>query len=149
MSRRDELYISDISNARWIAYDLPGNLGWILYITGLILAFVNKPSFMDLPLMLQLMVVAAAPAFLMLVGIAELINERINKLDRVLSRACLLRGFGALTLGGILGAIAAVALLACSKAIGAQDLLYVWLMLIGGILCGMFAGLLFIRYKRK
>ena len=30
------LYETKISNARWIAYDLPGNIGWIAYIVALI-----------------------------------------------------------------------------------------------------------------
>ena len=41
------LYKSDISAARWIAYDLPGNVGWILYFVGLILSFVNPPDLME------------------------------------------------------------------------------------------------------
>ena len=145
---REIVYKSDISDVRWIAYDLPGNVGWILYFIGLILAFVKKPVFMESSIMFRMIVVAIIPALLMLLGIIELINERIYKLDRVLPRARLLRGFGALTLGGVLGTVIAAILLICVARAGTGGLLYVWLMLTGGILCGMFAGLLLRRYKR-
>ena len=43
--RNNGVYKSDISTARWIAYDLPGNVGWILYFAGLILSFANFPEY--------------------------------------------------------------------------------------------------------
>ena len=145
--KKERLYKSDISTARWIAYDLPGNVGWILYFVGLILSFADPPDYMDDKLMSGLAAVSIIPALLMLVGIIELISERIHKLDWTLPRIRLLRGFGALTLGGILGTVAAAAMLIYAAIGGAGDLLYVWLMLAGGILCGLFAGLLFKQYK--
>lgn len=36
------MYESKISNAQWIAYDLPGNLGWIMFLVGLVLCFIKK-----------------------------------------------------------------------------------------------------------
>ena len=95
------------------------------------------------------MVVAIIPAILMALGIVELINQRIHKLDRVLPRICLMREFGALTLGGITGIVTAVVMLICAVATGIGELLYIWLMLAGGILCSIFAGLLFGHYKRR
>lgn len=146
---REIMYESDISDARWIACDLPGNAGWILYFIGLILSFVKKPAFMEETVMFCLMVVAVIPALFMLVGISELISERIHKLDRVLPRTRLMRGFGALTLGGITGTLIAAVMLLCGAATGTHNHLYVWFLLIGGILCSVFAWLLFRRYKRK
>ena len=35
-----EIYETKISDARWIAYDIPGNIGWILYFVGLVFSFV-------------------------------------------------------------------------------------------------------------
>ncbi len=31
MKEKDELYETDISTARWLAYDIPGNAGWIIW----------------------------------------------------------------------------------------------------------------------
>ena len=59
-----------------------------------------------------------------------------------------MRGFGALTLGGVTGTVTAAVMLICAVAGGAGELLDVWLLLAGGILCGLFAGLLFRRYER-
>ena len=145
--KKERLYKSDISTARWIAYNLPGNVGWILYFVGLILSFVDSPDYMSDKLISGLGAVSIIPALLMLVGIIELISERIHKLDWTLPRIRLLRGFGALTLGGILGTVVAAVMLIYAEIGGAGDLLYVWLMLAGEILCGMFAGLLFKHYR--
>ena len=145
--KKERLYKSDISTARWIAYDLPGNVGWILYFVGLILSFVDKTDYMADKLMSGFAAVSIIPALLMLAGIIELISERIHKLDWTLPRIRLLRGFGALTLGGIFGTLFAATMLIYAAIGGAGDLLYVWLMLTGGILCGLFAGLLYKRYK--
>lgn len=149
VGRKEIMYESNISDARWIAYDLPGNVGWILYFIGLILAFTKKPAFMEESVMFHLTVVAVIPALLMLIGIVELINERVHKLDRVLPHVRLFRGFGALTLGGIAGTVTAAVMLVCAIVTGTGELLYLCLMLAGGILCGLFAWLLFRRYKKK
>ena len=140
--KKERLYKSDISTARWIAYDLPGNVGWILYFVGLVLSLLNLSEYMTV-----FTVISIVPALLMLVGIVELISERIHKLDWTLPRIRLLRGFGALTLGGILGTAVAAIMLIFAVIIGAGDLLYMWLMLAGGIMCGLFAGLLYKRYR--
>ena len=145
--KKERLYKSNISTARWIAYDLPGNIGWILYFVGLILLFVNSSDYMEDAVMSLLSVISVIPAVLMIVGIIELISERIQGLDWTLPGVRLLRGFGALTLGGILGTAAAAVMLIFAAIITVGNLLYVWLMLTGGILCGLFAGLLYKQYK--
>ena len=126
------MYESKISDTRWIAYDLPGNVGWITWIVCLALLLKNGLNWFSALSML--------PALLMLVGVAELISESIRKLDRRLSKTQLYRGFGALTLGGLLGMAVAVAGL-----IAAQGALC-WWMLAGAVLCALFAGLIFREY---
>lgn len=86
----------------------------------------------------------------MLIGVFELINERINKLDRVLSQKRLFRGFGSLLFGGITGAIMSVIIIIVSINTGfeASKLKYVWELLIGSVLLIVFGGLLFIKYKK-
>ncbi|MBR1531835.1 MAG: hypothetical protein IJ643_07240 [Eubacterium sp.] len=133
-------YESKISDARWIAYDLPGNVGWIAYITGLVLLLVNKVAVIS--------IISVIPAALMIIGIAELVSERISKLDRILPKSRLYRGFGALTLGGALGIVASATALIIA-AIGSDEILYPIIMLGGAILCFIFGGLLFKEYKRQ
>lgn len=36
------MYESKISNAKWIAYDLPGNLGRIMFLVGIVLCFIKN-----------------------------------------------------------------------------------------------------------
>ncbi|MBR6029508.1 MAG: hypothetical protein IKP40_10510 [Clostridia bacterium] len=126
------LYESKLSARRWIACDLPGNAGWIIWVVCLILLLKKGITWYS--------VLAIIPAILMLIGVIELISERIRKLDWVLPKARLYRGFGSLTLGGILGIpIAAVGLITF------QDPLC-WWMLAGACLCALFAWLIFREY---
>ena len=127
----DSIYKTDISDARWIAYDILGNIGWITYLAMLAKTIRDREY--------GNAAVSTAPAALMITGVAELISERIEGLDRVLPKARLYRGFGVLTLGGITG-IAASAVADSSKmtksAMGG-----------GAVLCAVFAGLLLGKYK--
>ena len=127
-------YQTNISDKRWWAYDIPGNIGWIIYLIGSIRAFKERKS--------NGSIVALVPTGFMLVGVAELISERIAGLDRILSGKRLFRGFGALTAGGLLGIPAA---LFCFKKNRKRQAL----MLTGSALCAVFAGLLFAGYKKE
>ena len=132
----NELYESDISTARWIAYDLPGNAGWITWIVCMVLCLKERVTVFA--------VLALIPAILMLIGVAELVSERIARLDRVLPRRRLLRGFGTLTLGGILGVPTAVIGLLLRE-YGCRPL---W-MGIGAVLCAVFAGLICRTFRKQ
>ena len=70
----------------------------------------------------------------------EIDRERLVGLDRVLPKKRLLRGFGALLLGGMLGTGVSAFGLATKKNHAG--------MLFGSVLCAVFAGLLFRGYKR-
>ena len=87
-----DTYRTTISDKRWIAYDIPGNIGWITWLVCAVRGLREKRDIHSLA--------ALVPAVLMLTGVVELISERIHGLDRVLSGKRLFRGFGALTAGG-------------------------------------------------
>ena len=139
------IYETTISDARWWAYDIPGNVGWIMYLVCLIRCFAKQPEFMDIPLVLISLMIGILPAIAMVVGIAELISERILKLDRILPKKRLYRGFGALTWGGFGGMIVGLTGLfagLCNRhSLGDCKLLL--LLAVGGALCAVFAGLIF------
>lgn len=97
------MYKTDITPTRWIVYDIFGNIGWIAYYVVLVKCFAEKPEFMQYWGLAAVAVLAIIPALLMLVGLVELISERIQKLDYILPKARVYRGFGALSLGGITG----------------------------------------------
>lgn len=129
-------YEMRLSDAQWWACDIPGNIGWIIWIVCTVLCLMKNVTLFS--------ILAVLPALLMLVGVAELISERLAGLGRVLPRMRVLRGFGALTAGGMLGIL--VALYGwVSKAAGNCP---VW-MLAGALLCALFAGLCWKGYKRK
>ena len=89
-------------------------------------------------------VAAVVVIILMITGVIELICERIQKLGRVLPRKRVIRGFGTLTLGGVLGIPLSIVGIAKSK----DKKRYGW-MLAGAVLCSVFAGLCFKGYKKK
>lgn len=143
--KSDTIYESHISTVRWLIYDVPGNVGWILYLVCLIQCFVKRPAFMEISLVWLSVMVGIIPAVAMAVGIVELISERILKLDRILPKKRLYRGFGALTWGGLGGMIvglnALFAGLRSGYSVGECKLLI--LLAMGGALCAVFAGLIF------
>lgn len=142
------MYQSKISNAKWIAYDIPGNVGWISFFAGLILCLVKRPEIMENRWIFGLLVLDLFCGAVMLVGIAELISERIHKLDRVLPQKRLYRGFGALTVGGLAGMIVSLPALAAALAKGLAGAGYLGVLSVGGLLCFVFGGLLFREYKK-
>lgn len=143
--KKNIIYESEISTAKWLIYDVPGNVGWILYIVQLIRLFLNRPGFMEVPLVLISLAVGILPAVAMLVGIVELISERILKLDRILPKKRLYRGFGALTWGGFGGVVIALNALFASLRSGysVEESQSLMLLAVGGALCGLFAGVIF------
>ena len=145
MMENDTIYESHISTTRWLVYDVPGNVGWILYLVCLIQCFVKQPAFMQTPLVLISLMVGILPAIAMVVGIAELVSERILKLDRILPKKRLYRGFGALTWGGFAGMTIGLNALFTGLRGGYSFLecKFLVLMAVGGALCALFAGLIF------
>ena len=143
--KSDAIYESHISTVRWLVYDVPGNVGWIMYLVCLIQCFVQRPEFMEIPLVLISLLVGILPAIAMVVGIAELISERIAKLDRILPKKRLYRGFGALTQGGLGGIIVGLNALTAGMRAGfsVEECKLLILLAVGGALCALFAGLIF------
>ena len=132
----NDIYETGISDTRWWLYDIPGNIGWIAYLICLVRCLIQRIDLFSLA--------AIIAGLLMLVGVAELISERVAKRDRVLPRRRVLRGFGALTLGGIVGAVISVIGIIAKI----HGRLPVW-MTAGSILCAIFAGLLYKGYRKQ
>ena len=132
---RDE-YEMKISDTRWWSYDIPGNIGWIIWIVCTVKSLRKKVDVFS--------VLSVIPCILMMTGVIELICERIQGLGRVLPRKRVIRGFGALTLGGALGIPISIAGMAKEK----NGKRCAW-MLAGAILCSVFAGLCFRGYEKK
>ena len=143
--KQNTIYKTEISDARWWAYDVPGNVGWIMYLICLHQCFGKQPAFMQTPLVKISLMVGILPAVAMAVGIAELISERIAKLDRILPKKRVYRGFGALTWGGIGGMIVGLNGLFAGLRSGysVEECKLLMLLVAGGALCGLFAGLIF------
>ena len=133
MQLEKTIYKTDISDARWMTYDIPGNIGWMTYLA-MLAKMIRDREYGSAA-------VSAVPAALMITGVAELISERIKGLDRELPKTRLYRGFGALTLGGITGIFASVITKSGKRTKCAMGG--------GAALCAVFAGLLLRGYKIK
>ena len=136
MKEQETLYETKISDARWWAYDIPGNAGWIAYLVCLVRNLKRGLN--------RFNALALLPGGLMGLGVGELVSERIAGLDRVLPKRRLLRGFGALTLGGIGGMLVSVLGFATQKEKKDPTI-----MLTGSVLCAVFAGLCWMGYKKR
>lgn len=127
-------YRTKISDKQWIAYDIPGNIGWITWLVCTVRGLREKRDLHS--------IAAMVPAVLMVTGVVELISERIHGLDRILSGKRLFRGFGVLTAGGLLGIPIALFGLKRNKKRAAA-------MLTGSAFCAFFAGLMLVGYKKQ
>ena len=136
MNEKETLYETKISDARWWVYDIPGNAGWIAYLVCLVKSMKSGLNAFN--------ALALLSGGLMGLGVGELISERIAGLDRVLPKRRLLRGFGALTTGGIGGMIVSAFGLATQK-----EKRHPAIMLAGSVLCALFAGLCWQGYKKR
>lgn len=143
------MYESKISDAKWIAYDLPGNAGWIAFLVGLILCFTQKTEITGNKVILTLLLFDLICAAVMIVGVVELISERIQKLDRILPKKRLYRGFGSLTLGGLLATVSSLLALIVALINGLTGAVYLVVLCGGGLLCFVFGGLLLKEYKKR
>ena len=148
-SSKDQ-YETKISDARWIFYDIPGNVGWILYTVAFILILVKQPEYLENPMVGNLFVAGWLPIGLNVMAIGELLSERMLKLDRVLSQKRLFRGFGSLVMSAILGLLVSVPMLVINleNGYGIAAQRYVVELLAGSILLLLFGWLLFRGYKR-
>lgn len=143
------MYESKISNAKWIAYDLPGNVGWMMFLVGLVLCFTKKSEITGDKIILVLLLFDLLCAAAMVVGIVELVSERIQKLDRILPKKRLYRGFGSLTFGGLAGMVISLPALVVALMNGLTGAAYLGVLCVGGLLCFIFGGLLLKEYKKK
>lgn len=66
------MYETKIGDARWMAYDIPGNVGWLGYFAAIILIFVKKPEFINNPVMLAILCISIVPAIMMLIASSSL-----------------------------------------------------------------------------
>jgi hypothetical protein len=136
MNNWNDEYEMKLTDVQWWCYDVPGNIGWIIWIICNVRSLLNGIGLYSL--------LSLIPSVLMIIGVVELISERIAKLGRLLPKKRVYRGFGSLTLGGITGiVISTIGIIL--KADGTRS---IW-MLAGAVLCALFAWLCFAGYKKR
>lgn len=144
-----EMYESKISNKKWRVLGLLSDIGWIAFYIGLIFYIIET----GIPLSFTgvLSIILLVCGIVILCGIVEIIDERYHKLDRVLPKKRLLRGFGYTVYGSLAGAVTAlVALAAClvSKDATRSGILYMGLICLGAFICFIFGFPIFKAFKR-
>ncbi|MDR1630037.1 MAG: hypothetical protein LBS36_07490 [Oscillospiraceae bacterium] len=141
------MYKLTITDKQWWCYDILGNIGWIAYYTGLALCLLKNPVYMQNKGVFVLVVLGGLIcAALIFAGLAELISERVKGLSRILSKARLYRGFGAIACGSFAGAIvsaAAFVLILITESNINASILYPGVMGGGAVLCFIFVCLIF------
>jgi len=136
------MYELTITDKQWWCYDVLGNIGWIVYYIGLILCFVKYPAYMRNKDIFTLVIWGGLScAGIIFIGLVELIIERVRGISRVLSKARLYRGFGAITCGSFMGAIVSVIALGLTlikESSKNSSILYLGMMSGGTVLCFLF-----------
>lgn len=147
----EEVYETDISEKAWIVYDILGNVGWILYGIGFGFFLGRSGDVWKDDSLLQIFLVLEGMCTIgIVIGLAELINERINKLDRVLTKTRLFRGFGSITYASLAAGIVSILMLIISLSLNLKSNIHLLLlMVVGATLCYWFCHLLFKRYKKR
>lgn len=136
------MYESKISTRKWIILDLIGNAGWIMFYAAMIHVFAAHRTILDNRLVFAMVIIDLLSSAGILVGIVELISERFQKLDYILPKIRLYRGFGMLMVSGFIAAVAT--LIARLLVFNADCLSYA---LVGSLLCGFASYALFKEYK--
>jgi hypothetical protein len=142
------MYKSEISRAKWIAYDLLADVGWLSFFVALLMCFIKTPEILESGSVVTLLITDILGALLMLSGIIELMSEHRKKLSRILSKKQLAYGFGALTVGGALGTLCSVIALAVAVRNIMFGAAYLIALSVGGLLCGLFSGLILKEYRK-
>lgn len=147
------MYKLAITDRQWWCYDIIGNIGWIAYALGLILCLAKNPEYMQ-NAGISVLVLFGGMLFaaVILVGLVELVSERIKGLSRVLPKVRLYRGFGAIALGSLGGAVvsaAALILALTAEPNVNMNILYLTLMCGGAVLCFVFVSLIFKGFARQ
>lgn len=138
-----EIFQTDITDKEWWIYDICGNIGWILYGAGIGIGIAGG-GFHQTGMGMSLFLLQIIAAVGILVGLVELISERVRGLDRILPKIRLYRGFGCIATASFIGGI--VSLL---HWLFVPSSVPQMLMAIGGLLCFWFCHLLFASYKKQ
>jgi multidrug transporter EmrE-like cation transporter len=142
------MYKSEISRAKWIAYALLADVGWLSFFVALLMCFIKTPEILESGSVVTLLITDILGALLMLSGIMELMSEHRQKLSRILSGKQLAYGFGALTVGGALGTLCSVIALAVAVRNIMFGAAYLIALSVGGLLCSLFSGLILKEYRK-
>ncbi len=143
------VYETEMTGTGRVVCDLCLNIGWMVYFVTLMLIFVKRSDLISYPVIFGMLIASAFPAVVMLLGLAELISERILGLVKELPRGRLVRGYGLLIWAGAGGsavsaAAAVYGLLATQAGLG-----YVFAMLFGAVMCALSAWIVFRGYSER
>ena len=96
-------YETGISKSKWLTMGLVSDAGWIAYFTGFALYIINGADGLGTVVLSALFLLNCLAVISVVIGIAELISQRIRKLSRRLSPLQLAVGFGFVVFGSLAG----------------------------------------------
>lgn len=97
------MYESNISDKKWLTLGLVSDVGWLMYFAGLALYMLNGADGLGTVIISALFLLNGLCVLAVLVGIIELILQRVRKLSRRLKRSQLVIGFGLVVYGALGG----------------------------------------------
>ena len=96
-------YTTKLPDKQWLMLGLISDLGWIAYFAGFALYMISGAEGLETVILSALFLLGGLCVLTVLVGIIELISQRVRQLDRRLKRIQLVTGFGFVIYGSLAG----------------------------------------------
>ena len=90
-------------SAKWLALGLLSDLGWIAYFAGFALYMAGGADGLGTVAISVTFLLNGLAVLAVIIGILEIISQRIRKIRRTVQRADLIFGFGFVVFGGLAG----------------------------------------------
>ena len=99
----NKIYTSELSGAKWLTLGLLSDAGWIAYFVGFVLYMANGADGLGTTALSVTFLLNCLCVLAVMIGIIEIISQRIRKLRRTIQKGDLIFGFGFTVFGSLGG----------------------------------------------
>ena len=105
----NKIYETQISDKKWLTLRLISDVGWLMYFAGMALYMISGADGLGTVILSATFLLGWLCILAMLIGIIELVSQRIRKLNRRLKKSQLVSGFGFVVYGSLAGCLLSAA----------------------------------------
>ncbi len=99
----NKIYTTELSGAKWLTLGLLSDFGWIAYFVGFVLYMANGADGLGTTALSVTFLLNCLCVLAVMIGIIEIISQRIRKLRRTIQKGDLIFGFGFVVFGSLGG----------------------------------------------